>query len=95
MSRQLANAINTFDLEVAVTGGGAAAAAGELLLGPARERARGFVLPGAGERTEIRLARCGAEAGMRGAALLAGQQLEAAGQGVTPGGDPETRSRPG
>ena len=70
----IANAINTFDPEVVVIGGGVAAA-GELLLGPARESARRFVVPGVGEATEIRLARYGAEAGVRGAALLADHEL--------------------
>jgi glucokinase len=73
----IANAINTFDPEVVVIGGGVAGA-GELLLGPARESARRFVVPGAGEATEIRLARFGAEAGVRGAALLADHELAAA-----------------
>ena len=49
--------------------------AGELLLGPAREVARSFSLPGVGERAEIRLARYGRQAGVRGAALLAGLEL--------------------
>ncbi len=70
----IANAINTFDPEVVVIGGGVAAA-GELLLGPARESARRFVVPGVGEATEIRVARWGAEAGVRGAALLADHEL--------------------
>ena len=70
----IANAINTFDPEVVVIGGGVAAA-GELLLGPARESARHFVVPGVGEATEIRVARWGAEAGVRGAALLAEHEL--------------------
>jgi glucokinase len=74
----IANAINTFDPDLVVIGGGVAAA-GEPLLGPARETARRFVLPGAGEATEIRLARFGADAGVRGAALLAGHELDAAG----------------
>ena len=39
------------------------------------EVARRFVLPGVGERTEIRLARYGSRAGVRGAALLAGLEL--------------------
>jgi glucokinase len=73
----IANAINTFDPEVVVIGGGVAAA-GELLLAPARESARRFVVPGAGEATEIRLARYGTEAGVRGAALLAAHELDAA-----------------
>jgi glucokinase len=72
----IANAINTFDPHVVVIGGGLAAA-GELLLEPARRIARRFVVPGAGDATEIRLARYGADAGVRGAALLARQELEA------------------
>jgi len=72
----IANAINTFDPELIVVGGGVSAA-GEMLLGPAREEALRFVLSGAGTRTEIRRARYGPLAGVRGAALLAGQELEA------------------
>jgi glucokinase len=52
----IANAINTFDPAVVAVGGGVSAA-GELLLGPARDSARRFVVPGAGERTEIRVSR--------------------------------------
>jgi glucokinase len=70
----IANVINMFDPEVVVVGGGLARA-GELLLGPAREVAGRFVLPGVGEETEIRPARHGAEAGVRGAALLAVHEL--------------------
>jgi glucokinase len=69
----IANAINVFDPEQVVIGGGVSAA-GELLLEPARAVARRFVLPGVGTRTEIRLARYGPRAGVRGAALLAGQE---------------------
>jgi glucokinase len=71
----IANAINAFDPEVVAIGGGVSAA-GELLLGPARESAWRFTLPGVGTRTEIRAARSGNDAGVRGAALLAGQELE-------------------
>jgi glucokinase len=71
----IANAINIFDPEVVAIGGGVCAA-GELLVGPARTTAQKFVLPGVGTRTEIRLARSGAQAGLRGAALLAVQELE-------------------
>ena len=71
----IANAVNIFDPEVVAVGGGVSAA-GELLLGPARETAWRFILPGVGTRTEIRLARSGPDAGVRGAALLAGQELE-------------------
>jgi glucokinase len=70
----IANAINTFDPEVVVVGGGVAGA-GELLLGPARATARRLVVPGIGEETEIRLARYGTDAGVRGAALLAAREM--------------------
>jgi glucokinase len=71
----IANAINTFDPDVVVVGGGASSA-GEMLLGPAREEARRFTLTGVGTRTEIRRARYGSLAGARGAALLAGHEAE-------------------
>jgi glucokinase len=70
----VANAINTFDPDVVAIGGGVSSA-GELLLGPVRETAVRFVLPGVGTRTEIRLARSGPAAGVRGAALLAREEL--------------------
>jgi glucokinase len=70
----IANAINTFDPDEVVVGGGVSVA-GELLLGPAREVARRFVLTGLGQRTDIRLARHGRNAGVRGAALLAKLEL--------------------
>jgi glucokinase len=73
----IANAINTFDPDEVVIGGGVSSA-GELLLGPARDAALGYVLPGVGTQTEIRLARHGIGAGVRGAALLAGLELSAA-----------------
>lgn len=72
----IANAINTFDPELVVVGGGVCAA-GELLLAPAREEAGRYRLTGVGTRTEIRAARLGPLAGVRGAALLAGQELQA------------------
>jgi glucokinase len=71
----IANAINIFDPEQIVIGGGVSQA-GELLLEPARAAAQRFVLPGVGTRTEIRLARYGPRAGVRGAALLAGQEAD-------------------
>ena len=79
----IANALNTFDPDVVVIGGGVSVA-GELLLGPATQVARGFALPGIGERTEIRLARHGREAGVRGAALLAGLELAEEREALTP-----------
>jgi glucokinase len=69
----LANAINVFDpLEVVI--GGGVSAAGELLLEPARRAALAHVVPGAGSRTRIRLARHGPRAGVLGAALIAAQE---------------------
>jgi glucokinase len=69
----IAGAINLFDPEEVVIGGGVATA-GDLLLEPARSAAAGYVLAGVGERTVIRLARHGVEAGVYGAALLAAQE---------------------
>ena len=69
----IANAIIMFDpLEVVI--GGGVSAAGELLLGPARETAWRYTVPGAGSRCEIRLARHGPRAGVLGAALIAAQE---------------------
>ncbi len=79
----IANALNTFDPDEVVVGGGVSSA-GELLLGPATEVARRFALPGVGERTEIRLARHGRQAGVRGAALLAGLELAGGDEGFAP-----------
>ena len=70
----VANAINTFDPDEVVIGGGGAQA-GELLLEAARRMALAYVLPGVGRRTTIRLARHGARAGVLGAALLALHEL--------------------
>jgi glucokinase len=71
----VANAINTFDPEVVAIGGGVSSA-GELLLGPLRAAALEYVLPGVGTATQIRIARSGAQAGVRGAALLARSELK-------------------
>lgn len=71
----IANAINTFDPDLVVIGGGVSAA-GDLLLDPARESAERFVLTGVGTKTEIRVARYGPVAGVRGAALLGGQEAD-------------------
>jgi glucokinase len=70
----VANAINTLDPEVVAIGGGVSSA-GELLLGPLRAAALEYVLPGVGTATEIRIARSGPAAGVRGAALLARSEL--------------------
>ena len=79
----VANAINLFDPDEVVLGGGAARA-GDLLLGPARDAAAGYVLPGVGRRTTVRLARHGIRSGVLGAALLAAHEL--GGAGVSMGG---------
>jgi glucokinase len=71
----IANAINTFDPEEVVIGGGAARA-GDLLLTPAKRVAKSYTLPGVGRRTTIRLARHGVRSGVLGAALLAAHELE-------------------
>lgn len=71
----VANAINTFDPQVVAIGGGVSSA-GELLVGPARAVALEYVLPGVGTATEIRIARSGPAAGVRGAALLARSELK-------------------
>jgi glucokinase len=70
----VANAINSFDPDEVVIGGGGAQA-GELLLEPVRRMALAYVLPGVGRRTRIRLARHGVRAGVLGAALLALHEL--------------------
>ena len=62
----LAGFANTFDPDVIVIGGGVAAA-GELLLGPARREVRARALPPMNE-VEVALAALGPEAGMIGAA---------------------------
>lgn len=69
----IANAINTFDPFEVVIGGGVSAA-GELLLGPARDVAARYTLPGVGTKTKIRRARYGPEAGVLGAALIAAHE---------------------
>jgi len=70
----IASVLHCFEPPLVCIGGGASAA-GELLLEPARRVAAAWTLPGVGERTEIRAARWGPQAGVRGAALLARQEL--------------------
>ena len=78
----IAGLVNVFDPEVIVVGGGVMAA-GELLLGPAREVAAARALPPLGSLVRVEPARFGAESGMVGAAALA---LE--GLGRLPAGEP-------
>jgi glucokinase len=70
----IANAINTFDPDEVVIGGGAALA-GDLLLTPATRVAQDYIHPGLRGHTTIRLARHGVRAGVLGAALLAVHEL--------------------
>jgi glucokinase len=66
----LASIANAVEPEVIVVGGGVIAA-GELLLGPAREEMASRALPAIAEVVRVEPARFGAESGMLGAALLA------------------------
>ena len=66
----LSNITNIFDPEVIVVGGGAMAA-GDLLLGPAREELRRRALPPGRDTVKVVAAEFGADAGMMGAAALA------------------------
>ncbi len=63
--------VNIFDPEIVVVGGGFGIAAGELLLGPAREMIRREALDPGGERVRVALAELGASAGLIGAGLVA------------------------
>jgi glucokinase len=71
----IANAINLFDPQEVVVGGGVSSA-GDLLLDPARAVAERYTVPGLGQHTTIRLARHGAQAGVLGAAMVAAQEEE-------------------
>ncbi|HEY7381076.1 MAG TPA: ROK family protein [Gaiella sp.] len=62
--------INVFDPELVVVGGGFGAAAGELLLGPARETAAREAIQPADQRVRIVPAELGSEAGLAGAGLV-------------------------
>jgi glucokinase len=66
----LVGLVNVFNPEVIVIGGGAVAA-GELLLGPAREQVERYALPPSREAVRIVPAHFGDESGMVGAALFA------------------------
>jgi glucokinase len=66
----IANLVNMLNPDVVVVGGGVIAA-GELLLGPAREEVASRALSPSKEHVQIVPARFGAESGMLGAAALA------------------------
>jgi glucokinase len=69
---------NIFEPEVIVVGGGVAAGAGELLIGPAREEVLTKALPPM-NRVSVVGAELGGESGMIGAAAMARLELEEAG----------------
>ena len=70
----IANAVNLFDPEEVVIGGGAAAAA-DLFLDEAQRFAEGYIHPGLRGHAHVRLARFGVRAGVMGAALLAAHEF--------------------
>ena len=67
--------VNIFDPDLTVVGGGFGAAAGELVLGPAREAARREAIAPADETLRVVLAELGAEAGLVGAGLVGFEAL--------------------
>src|SRR4051795_12352950 len=76
----LSGAINTFEPEYIVIGGGLSQGA-DLFLDRAREEANRRALPALADRVRIELAQGGANAGLIGAGLLAAQELK---KGDTP-----------
>ena len=71
----LSGAINTFEPEYIVIGGGLSQGA-DMFLDRAREEARARALPALADRVKIQLAEGGAKAGLIGAGLLAAQEVE-------------------
>ena len=70
--------INIFDPDVVVVGGGFGAAAGDLVLEPARVAARGEAIQPADGSLQVVEAELGDEAGLIGAALVAFEALDGA-----------------
>jgi glucokinase len=70
----LSGAINTFEPEYIVIGGGLSQGA-DLFLPRAREEAKARALPALADQVQIQLAQGGARAGLIGAGLLAAQEL--------------------
>jgi glucokinase len=68
--------VNIFDPDIVVVGGGFGAAAGDLLLEPARRSARAEALQPADETLQIVQAELGDEAGLIGAGLVAFEALD-------------------
>ena len=73
----IASFVNTFEPQYVVIGGGLSRAAG-LFLDTAIEEAARHTLPALWERTEVRLAEGGSDAGVVGAGLLAAQEIAGA-----------------
>jgi glucokinase len=71
----LSGAINTFEPEYIVIGGGLSQGA-DMFLDRAREEANARALPALADRVKIQLAQGGAKAGLIGAGLLAAQEVE-------------------
>ena len=67
--------VNMFDPDVVVIGGGFGVAAGELLLGPIRERVLREALAPGGERVQLAVAELGSRAGLIGAGRIAFEAL--------------------
>jgi glucokinase len=70
--------VNIFDPELIVVGGGFGVAAGEFLLGPAREVLRREALPPGRDSVRVVQAELGTAAGLIGAAFVAFEALDAA-----------------
>jgi len=71
----ISSLVNLFDPDVVVVGGGFGVAAGDLLLGPAREVMRRDSLAPAGDTVRLEIAELGPEAGVIGAGLVAFEAL--------------------
>lgn len=72
----IASLVNVFDPELTVVGGGFGAAAGDLVLEPARRAARAEVIPPARESVRVVPAELGSDAGLVGAALVGFDALD-------------------
>ena len=68
--------MNIFDPDLVIIGGGFGAAAGDLVLEPARASARREAIQPADERLQIVEAELGDEAGLIGAALVGFEALD-------------------
>lgn len=68
--------VNTFDPELVIIGGGFGIAAGELVVGPARESARAEAIPPGDETLRIVMAELDEEAGLVGAGLVGFDALD-------------------